>query len=531
MKYAFRYFPRLVLCVLMLADVCWGERGVLFVHVVDINNQPVPAVELAIQNMPGSGATDDLGRARIKLASGTMTKAWIALEIVHSPAGQSLVIVSPWDAHAQVPSFYNESKGFLTVVVAGRGDRALLENGKALSALAARIARANSPEALEGVEGRREPLEAAARAFGLPPDEVDKALRAWGENTSDPYGRGLANLYKESYPQAGKELSQALKMREKKLPPDQAAIADAAAFLAQARYQELKFPAAVSAYRLAFRLRPYDSALMNNVAGSLWATRHFKGAESWYRRALAHDEKTVPANHLDVVRDLLNLAWLAVHLDDYPRAEALYRRALATDEKALGPEHPRAARDLTKLAELLESAGSKSAEPLYRRALAIDEKALGPEHFRVGEDLDHLASWMVERGDVAGAEPLYRRSLAIAEKIGGPDDPSVGISLNNLALLLTAKHDYAAAEPLYRRSLAITEKVYGPGDHRVAMQMYSLALALQHKGDYEEAESLFRSAVELDSKALGPNNTETLMIESMLVELLRLKENKASPPQ
>lgn len=111
------------------------------------------------------------------------------------------------------------------------------------------------------------------------------------------------------------------------------------------------------------------------------------------------------------------------------------------------------------------------------------------------------------------------------------DDREVGISLNNLALLLTEEHDYAGAEPLYRRSLTITEKVYGPSDHHVALQMYSLALALQWKGDYAEAESLFRRAVEIDSKALGPNNTETLMIESMLAELLRLKDAKANQPQ
>ena len=61
--------------------------------------------------------------------------------------------------------------------------------------------------------------------------------------------------------------------------------------------------------------------------------------------------------------------------------------------------------------------------------------------------------------------------------------------------------------------------------------MYSLALALQWKGDYAEAESLFRRGVEIDSNALGPNNTETLMIESMLAELLRLKDAKANQPQ
>jgi predicted nuclease of restriction endonuclease-like RecB superfamily len=42
---------------------------------------------------------------------------------------------------------------------------------------------------------RKEALAEVARSFGLAPEEVDKAIRAWGQQTEDPYEKGLAALY------------------------------------------------------------------------------------------------------------------------------------------------------------------------------------------------------------------------------------------------------------------------------------------------------------------------------------------------
>jgi hypothetical protein len=218
--------------MLALGTACWAEKSVLVVHVADIYGQPVVAVELAAQGSSESGKTDRFGRTRIKLGPQLKVNDWIALQIVHSPAGKDLVFISPWDAHAQVPPFDNETVNFLPVVMATRGDRALLENGKALTAIASQIAKANSPTAnKEDPElRRREALETVARAFGLAPEELDKAIRAWGEKTTDPYEKGLADFYKANYQLASQELSQSLEIREKDLARVQSAVADAAFF-------------------------------------------------------------------------------------------------------------------------------------------------------------------------------------------------------------------------------------------------------------------------------------------------------------
>ena len=48
-------------------------------------------------------------------------------------APRDLVFVSPWDGRILVPPFENESENYAPIVLAERGDRALLENPRPLA--------------------------------------------------------------------------------------------------------------------------------------------------------------------------------------------------------------------------------------------------------------------------------------------------------------------------------------------------------------------------------------------------------------
>jgi hypothetical protein len=110
---------------ILLIGTAWAEKGVLVVQVSDIHSRPVPAVGIAVQGSSESATTDRFGRTRIKLNPQTNVNDWIVLQIVQSPPSKDLVFTSPWDAHAQVPPFDNESVNFLPVVMANRGERKL----------------------------------------------------------------------------------------------------------------------------------------------------------------------------------------------------------------------------------------------------------------------------------------------------------------------------------------------------------------------------------------------------------------------
>jgi tetratricopeptide (TPR) repeat protein len=519
------------LWVCLSNGLLWAETGVLVVNVQDEHRQPIFGVQIGVEGDGGSAVTDDHGKARIRLAPQNKQKDWVSLEILKSPPGKDLVMVSPWDSWISVPSFENESENFVTVVVVEFRDRAALEDGSVLAALTAKINKPNAPKTVVKDGHEEDPkanLATVAKQYGLDPEELDKAIRSWGEVTTDPYEAGLAALYQRNYPAASAQLKESLQNREGKLAVDQKAVTDAAFFLGQSLYEEGKYKESAEAFRRCLQLRPDDATVLNKLGTSVMEAGDYAGAEPFLERALAIDEKALGPDHRDVATDLNNLALLLQNKGDYAGAEPLYRRALAIRKKALGPNHPAVATDLNNLALLLQNKGDYAgAEPLFRQALAIDEEALGPNHPDVSTDLNNLALLLKAKGDYAGAEPFLQRALAIDEKALGPDHPYVATDLNNLASLLQNKGDYVGAEPLYRRALAINEKALGPDNPNVATSLNSLASLLQDKGDYSGAEPLYRRALAIDEKALGPDHPDVATDLNNLASLLQNKGDYA----
>jgi tetratricopeptide (TPR) repeat protein len=517
---------------LCLANELWAESGFLVVTVEDVHKHPVGGVEIGVEGDGGSAVTDDHGKARIRLAAQNKPKDWISLQILKSPPGKDLVMVSPWDSRTLVPSFENESENFVKVVVVEFRDRAALEDGAFVAALTAKIIKANAPKTAEKELHEEDPkanVAAVAKRYGLDPEELDKAIRSWGEKTIDPYEAGLAALYQRNYPSASAQLKESLQNREGVLAVDQKAVADAAFFLGQSLYEEGKYKESAVAYQRCIQLKQDDTTVMNNLGSVLQADGDYAQAELMYRQALAIREKALGPDHVVVANSLNNLASLLQAEGDYVGAEPLYRRALAIEEKALGPDHPYVAVTLNNLASLLQAEGDYAgAEPLYRRALAIDEKALGPDHPDVARCLNNLALLLQAKGDYVRAESMYRRALAIDEKALGPDHPYVATCLNNLALLLKAKGDYASAEPLYRQALAIQEKALGPDHPDVALSLNNLALLLKAKGDYASAEPMYDRALAIREKALGPDHPDVAVSLNNLASLLQAEGDYAS---
>src|SRR5271166_4210420 len=399
---------RNALLLIILASQClacpiaWAETGILVVHVEDVQGHPVVGLEIGLKGDGGSAITDRKGQARVPLAPQTKENSSVSLQIVKPPAGQDLVVVSPWDYQARVPPFENESGNFVGIVVVQRGDLEALKSGTVLKAAVSQINKANAPKSADKQATPENPkanLEAVAKQYGLSPEDLDKHIRDWGAKTTDTYEAGLAALYARNYDKATTDLQTSLSQREEKLasdqkaaaavPDDQKQVADAAFFLGSSLYQQGKYKESAVAYQRCLQIRPDDATVLNNTAISL------------------------------------------ADAGDYAGAEPLVRRALAIDEKVLGPERV-VARDLNSLAELLQAKGDYAeAEPLYRQALAIAERALGPDHPDVATCLNNLAFLLYAKGDYAEAELLDRQALAIREKALGPNHPDVAQSLNN----------------------------------------------------------------------------------------------------
>jgi len=473
----------------------------------------------------------------LQLSKDTNENDWVSLHILHSPRGKDLEIVSPYDKHALVPSFKNKAENFVRVVVIQRGDLAVLQNGTVLRAFAEQINKKNGSKSPDKQAPNDSPmpfdqtsakanLEAVAKQHGLQPEEVDKAIRAWGAKTTDPYDAGLAALYERNYAKATVDLQTSLKQAEEKLAWDQKAVADRAFFLGLSLYIQGRYKESVVAYQKALQIRPNDSSLLNGVGGSLLAAGDYSTAEEMFQRAVNIDERAVPRNDLQLASSYDGLGRVFRFRGKLAGAEYNFRQALRINERILGFNHPEVAANLSNLAEVfLASDQPEKAKPLLDEALAIDKAALGLDSIEEAIDLQDLGTVAIEMGDSEVAVDLLYESLRIKELRLGKDHPVVAATQSNLGVALNEQGKYAEAEPLLRSSLATKEKTVSPKSPSIAITLVALAKSLMGTGKYDEAEQLLKRARSLDEKAFGPGNPEVATDIRELAQLHMLKKD------
>ena len=502
----------ILLGVLAFCPLLYAEKSILVLSITNEDDQPISDVLVDLKGDGGIGTvSDQRGKIRMQLARGIQSGDSVHLNVI----SKKWILLYPRDGRVIVPPFDKSSDNYVEVVLGKYGNKELLKKDKGLKTITENIV-AQPKLAKNEISGeqRRIVLKEQAKAFGLDPDEVNEAIRAWAKKVSDPYEKGLTALYGENYSEATQQLSKSLDIQKGKREENQkkqaerdAAVVDTAFLLGQSLYEQGQYRKASEAYQEAATIRGDDALILNNLALSLHRAGDYAQAEPLYKRALAISEKALGPEHPDVAQSLNNLAALYATQGQYAQAEPLYKRALAIREKALGPEHPDVAISLNNLAGLYDTQGQYAqAEPLYKRALAISEKALGPDHPDVATSLNNLARLYATQGQYAQAEPLHKRALAISEKALGPEHPDVAISLNNLALLYKTQGQYAQAEPLYKRALAIFEKALGPEHPDVATSLNNLAGIYYTQGQYAQAEPLSKRALAISEKALGPEH-------------------------
>jgi tetratricopeptide (TPR) repeat protein len=200
------------------------------------------------------------------------------------------------------------------------------------------------------------------------------------------------------------------------------------------------------------------------VAARSWASLAALDPEralEYYRQALQAEEAASGPNHRRVAILLNNLA-MALGPNGGKSAEPLLRRALAIQQKTPGARHVETAATLINLGSVLQDQKQfAEAERVDRLAIGILEEK-SPESRELATACTNLADLLAAKGDRVAAEQLYRRALFLDESIYGADDAEVAGDLTSLGVLLQEKGDFTAAGALLRRALGIYEKTLGP---------------------------------------------------------------------
>jgi tetratricopeptide (TPR) repeat protein len=275
---------------------------------------------------------------------------------------------------------------------------------------------------------------------------------------------------------------------------------------------------------------PGDRTMVSNCAYSLAEVARPQGrwdeAETFYKKAMAIDEKIYGPEHAEVLISIRGLAGLyreAERLDD---AERLARRAAAMSEKLNGPDDPELGGDLFGLAEtLVEKESFKEAELLYKRVLAIDTKAYGAEHAEVALDLRSLGMLYRQQERYAEALDCLTNSVKTCEATVGPDDPLTGVSLYHRAGVYQDLEKYVEAEADLRRVVAMDVRAYGENHSEVIEDLLALADVCVDAGKADEARRVAARA-SAAVEVLYKDNAEAL--SSYRERIASIRENAGS---
>jgi len=165
-------------------------------------------------------------------------------------------------------------------------------------------------------------------------------------------------------------------------------------------------------------------------------------AEECFRKALEIGDRTLGADHPDLILLLNDLTRLYLRQSAYAAAEPLLLRLLEL-KRSKGEDHPEVATVLASLGTVRQALGHhESAEQLWRRVLDIREHTLAPNHFAIATALEHFGNACAARGKIREALAAFQRAHAIRERTLGSDHASLRSSRERIAdLQLQASDD------------------------------------------------------------------------------------------
>ena len=525
------------LAVLLAAGAAWAEEGILVVHVNYLDKKPLPRIRIGTTGDGSIEVTDVAGRARIRLAPGVKAGQEVALQIVPGENDKdSWVFISPWDQRALVPPF--EGGGSVPVILAKKADKdALLGSREGRQAIEQSILSelAKLRQAKSGIteEQRRAVLQAQAAAYGLKPEEIDAAIRGAGQKAPDLYEQGLAALYEKNYPLAAERLGKALAASEKELAeaPEserEAArerVADRAAFLGGALFEQGRYHEAVPAYQRAAELLGEHAATLNQLGTTLLADGDYAGAEAAFKRALADARSTRSDLEWPIQG---NLAIVREDQGDLAGARALKEQALEGMRRRFGADHMETWTAMNNLAFTLRAQGEWArARDLEEQVLAALRRKLGPDHPDTLSAMSNLAMTLYAQGDLAGARQLGEQVLAARLRVLGADHDDTLTAMSNLASILADQGDLAQARTLEEQVVQARRVRFGADHPDTLTALSNLASTLVDQGDLARARPHQEQVLEGMRRRLGADHPSTLTAMSNLAETLRAQGDLA----
>ena len=250
---------------------------------------------------------------------------------------------------------------------------------------------------------------------------------------------------------------------------------------------------------------------LNNLAGTYSSERKYPQAEALFSQTVELERRILGPENPHTLTSMNSLALTYLSQGKYAQAEALYNQVLEVQRRVLGPAHPDTLHSMSDLGEIAAMQGKYAqAETFFGMALQGNRQVLGPEHPNTVRCMANLGFVYMSQGKYAQAEPLLGQTLEIERRVSGPEHPDTIAPMDSLAELYRAEGKYPQAETLYNQTVELERRVFGPKDPNTLTSTDGLALTYYLQGKYAQAEDLYTQTLAERKKRPGPDNPETL---------------------
>ncbi|CAM2064231.1 Tetratricopeptide repeat protein [Sulfidibacter corallicola] len=503
--------------ILLMPTLAWAQVSRVNLYVEDLHGNPIPGVSIFSKPGQAEAPTGDDGRTVLLITGELHPGEEVELKV----EGDSVwVFLTP---HFRI-NCPNPREKPVTVVLVKKGDRDILASAAAKREIVRNLltligAHFDVTSQVGDAERQRLALASVAENLGLPPEEIDQAIRVWRNQTGDLFDEGLAALYERRFPEAIPPLVQSynrskerLKKKEKALEDERETLAERAFFLGQALNGVGKYREALAKYQEAVNLQPHRHTYSNGLGVALVNMGLYKKARALFSKLLDERISTSGDEHPQTLASMNNLAQSLYAQGDWAGARVLHEKVLEISRRTLGDEHPQTLRCMNNLGGTLKAQGDlPGARVLLERVLEISRRTLGDEHPQTLRCMNNLAQSLKAQGDWAGARVLLEKVLEISRRTLGDKHPHTLTSMNNLAQSLYAQGDLSGARVLLEKVLEIRRRTLGDAHPDTLICMNNLAGTLKAQGDLPGARILEEKVLEIRQRTLGERHPDTMI--------------------
>ncbi len=259
------------------------------------------------------------------------------------------------------------------------------------------------------------------------------------------------------------------------------------------------------------------AGVLRDAGAAAYDAGNFVAAMELMRRELDHRERTLPADHADLIAAQERLATSTYRVGDLPGARALQEAVLAARERALPLDHPDLLRARTNLVITLINTGEHSAALAMGEALlAARERTLPADHRDLLATRSVLASTLLAMGDLSGGRSGFEALLEAAERTLPDDDPILLNARQNLSALMFNKGDFRGARTQQEAMLEARERTLPADDPALLAVRQLLASTMTAMGDLQGASEHGFAVLEALEETLHEDHPDLLSARQSL---------------